>query len=146
MYRAKVIANYFIKKSKLQNSPITHLKLQKLVYIAHGWYLALTSNSLIVEPIERYEHGLIISSIFEEFISYGNSPIEDFAKVSIDSSIICDDYLIRFLNRVWDVFGNYSAVELAAMCHYSDSPYYISKDRFVNNHQIREYFIKVAKE
>jgi uncharacterized phage-associated protein len=40
-YPAEAIANYFIGKSITNpKTSLTPLKLIKLVYVAHGWYLA----------------------------------------------------------------------------------------------------------
>ena len=40
------IANYFIEKSS-NSEGITHLKLQKLVYCAQGWWLAYAKEGLV---------------------------------------------------------------------------------------------------
>ena len=38
-YSAKAVANYFLSKYGRKKG-ITPLKIQKLVYIAHGWHMA----------------------------------------------------------------------------------------------------------
>ena len=37
--QAKAVANYFLEKAEQEGKPITPLQIQKLVYIAYGWYL-----------------------------------------------------------------------------------------------------------
>ena len=44
-YSAKEIANYFLELSAKKD--ISPLKIQKLVYIAHGWHLALYGEPLV---------------------------------------------------------------------------------------------------
>ena len=44
-YPVKAIANYFLKDHRKEG--ITPLKIQKLVYIAYGWYLAYHQHPLI---------------------------------------------------------------------------------------------------
>jgi len=43
------------------------MKLQKLVYYAHGWHLALNNEPLIDEQVECWQYGPVISSLFHEF-------------------------------------------------------------------------------
>jgi uncharacterized phage-associated protein len=65
------IANYFIELAKF----ITPMKLQKLVYFAHGWCLALADKPLINEKIEAWQYGPVVSSLYREFKKYGNEGI-----------------------------------------------------------------------
>lgn len=46
MYSALQASNSVLKLSFGKDTPISPLKLQKLVYLVHGWYLA-TSASLV---------------------------------------------------------------------------------------------------
>jgi len=50
-YSSFEVANYFIKKSLQEKRPITPMKLQKLIYFAHGWNLGLAGKPLINELI-----------------------------------------------------------------------------------------------
>ena len=54
-YNAIAVANYFIDKAKADGVPLTHMKLQKLIYFAHGWHLALYGEPLIDEEIQAWE-------------------------------------------------------------------------------------------
>lgn len=57
-YPAIAIANYFLKLGKERGIAINPMKLNKLVYLAHGWHLALYDLSLIDEMVEAwtFEH------------------------------------------------------------------------------------------
>ena len=53
-YTVEDIANYFLSKSERSgNWSITPLKIQKLVYYAQGFYLALFKKPLFSETIEK---------------------------------------------------------------------------------------------
>ncbi|MGI9345805.1 MAG: Panacea domain-containing protein [Gammaproteobacteria bacterium] len=67
-YNSIEIANFFI-----ENEPgISHLKLQKLVYCAHGWWLAFAkeqqvkdiSGVLVDGAIEAWKYGPVYPSLF----------------------------------------------------------------------------------
>jgi uncharacterized phage-associated protein len=50
-YQSLTIANWFIKKGYQENIFISLMKLQKLLYYAHGMYLASTNKPLLCENI-----------------------------------------------------------------------------------------------
>ncbi|MFQ5632018.1 MAG: Panacea domain-containing protein, partial [bacterium] len=57
MYDSRLIANYFIDFARKDGVAISPMKLQKLVYFAHGYYLAITGQPLIEEEIQAWRYG-----------------------------------------------------------------------------------------
>lgn len=45
--------------------PMTTMKLQKLVYYAQAWSLAWDDRPLFHDPIEAWEHGPVVRSLFD---------------------------------------------------------------------------------
>lgn len=118
-YSPKQIANYFLSKYGSDND-ITPMKLIKLVYIAHGWYLGIKDQTLIDENPEAWKYGPVISSLYHEYKHLGNYPI----KIDFSNSIGLDnDEDERFLDRIWEVYGKFSAIELSAKTHKSGTPW-----------------------
>ena len=74
-YSYKDIANYFIKKHKKDNEPITPMQLQKLVYFANGIYLALYNKPLIKEKFEAWRYGVVVNQLFQDLKSYGGNGV-----------------------------------------------------------------------
>ena len=72
-YRSLAVANWFIENL----SKITPLKLQKLIYFAHGWHLAIRDQPLIDELVEAWEYGPVIPNVYHEFKVFGNQPITE---------------------------------------------------------------------
>jgi len=126
-YSAKAVANYFLEKYR--SSGITPLKMQKLVYIAHGWYLAVYDKPLIDDEYpEAWKYGPIFASIYHEFKYRGYLPILDPAsEFEIDED--SPDLEIRtvvpkveedahaLLDRIWEVYGHMSGEDLSSLCH-----------------------------
>ena len=56
------------------------MKIIKLVYIAHGHYLAKNDSPLFTEKVEAWDYGPVIPSLYHEFKIYGAFPIDSFAK------------------------------------------------------------------
>lgn len=52
MHTATSIANFFIQKGMEDRKPVDQMKIQKLVYFAHGWSLAIANKALLNEAVE----------------------------------------------------------------------------------------------
>ena len=161
-YDPKAIANYFIDRAKLAGEELTPMKLQKLVYFAHGWYLALKDEELINEKIEAWRFGPVVRSLYHEFSYYGRNPITEKAFIHDFS----DDYaelpegeehrFVRaFLDRAWDVYGKYSAIQLSNATHVEGSPWDKIRKKYpdgipectvIDNETIKQYFEEGRKE
>lgn len=109
------IANFFLSKSSL-----TQKKLQKLVYYAYAWYIALNNenineinNVLFNEQPEAWIHGPVFPSLYDRYKDYNWREIE---KIKNDNKKINKD-LEAFLNEVWRKFGKFTADELEYMTH-----------------------------
>lgn len=139
MYRALDIANYFILQSLNTGIFLNGQKLNKMVFFAHGYYLALTDNPLINEAVINEKYGPIIRSIYKYFLSYGNKQI-----LAMESGLIkFPESDIKILNRIWEVYNPFSAIEIASLANCTDSFYgknkHLYKENFPNN-AIKEYF------
>jgi len=55
-YSAAQIANEFIRRARQDGIVVDPLKLQKLVYLTHGWHLAFLGTPLINEDIQAWRY------------------------------------------------------------------------------------------
>ena len=62
-----LIASKFIQLGIDQGRPITPMKLQKMLYLAHGIHLAAYDRPLLKEPIEAWSYGPIIPDVYQNF-------------------------------------------------------------------------------
>jgi len=120
---AFAIANYFIRKSAETRIPLTPMKLIKLVYIAHGWTLALTGKPLLREPIEAWKFGPVIESLYHAFKSYGNTSIPP--QAATQATIQGDNVgeIKRILDKVWDSYAKYTPAQLSTLTHQTGTPW-----------------------
>lgn len=125
------IANYFIKKSLSETELLTPMKVVKLVYIAHGWYLGLTGKPLLNEVAQAWKYGPVVPSVYEKFKTYKDRPITGVAmEVTFSGEVTATDYplsdenLAPFLDKIWDVYKRYSGTDLSALTHKPGTPWY----------------------
>ena len=74
---SKAVANYFLDIAERDGKTLNPMKLQKLVYIAHGWHLAIRRRPLIRESVEAWKYGPVIADLYHEFKKFGNMPITE---------------------------------------------------------------------
>ncbi|MEM7550076.1 MAG: type II toxin-antitoxin system antitoxin SocA domain-containing protein [Bacteroidota bacterium] len=146
-----VIANFFIEKGNEIGDPITQMKIQKLVYIAHGWYLSLTDKPLIRAKVQAWKFGPVIPEIYQALKKYGNDPVP----VSITNESINDQEIVDFLNIIWDLYGKYSASFLSNLTHQKSSPWDLTAQRYgydvppnmiIDNEDIKHHYNPIVKK
>lgn len=176
-YSPGAIANYFLRKSWEQSPALTPLSLQKLVYFANGWHMAFNNNEdevlpLINEPFQAWEYGPLCVSIHHEFKSLGSNPIPaNYLMKEIIKSKNSPGFKIEFnyisptdkkatnlLEKVWEKYSKFDAIQLSQMVHYDDpdNPWRkaikiakqegIVRGKEISSKDIKNYFKKLLEE
>lgn len=106
------VADYFIRFSHEVGDPITNLKLQKLVYYAQAWHLALKGERLIATRFEAWVHGPVCVPLYQRFRRYSWNPIgESVEKPELSAEVE------KHLREVMEVYGGMSAWDLERLTH-----------------------------
>jgi uncharacterized phage-associated protein len=114
-YSASQIANWILGAiDRTSGDSITHLKLQKLIYYAQAWSLALPNRScaLFDEEMQAWAHGPVAESVFQEYRGSGWDALPAPDEVP-DIAEADEDHLKEILA----IFGEYSAKHLERMTH-----------------------------
>jgi uncharacterized phage-associated protein len=79
MFPAAAVANAILDKAQAESPPVAidHMKLQKLVYITHGWHLAVTGEPLIEEVVYAWPYGPVIPPLYHQLKGCGARPIAE---------------------------------------------------------------------
>lgn len=74
---AAAVANEFLdlQASDSATPPLDHMKLQKLIFYAHAWWLAIKSVPLFDDDIEAWPWGPVVRNVYLEFADFGKRPI-----------------------------------------------------------------------
>lgn len=114
---------------------MTNLKLQKLLYYAQGFYLAMYDKPLFPESIEKWMHGPVVPEVYREYKTFGSGPIPAPAEVpKLGASALA------LINDVWNVYGQYTASALRNFTH-QESPWLQTADtEQISKDAMRVYF------
>jgi len=173
-YDARAIANYFLERARREGKALDQMKIQKLVYFANGWHIAIRGEPLIDEQVEAWRYGPVIQSLRDALREYGDQAID--APISylvprvgvnvldaieevvrtIDTANAPDlDFVRALLDRVWQVYGKYTGIQLSNMTHEPGSPWdqvnaryggQIPKRTDIPVEMIREHFRALARK
>lgn len=164
MYDVRAIANWFLDRAELDGEPLTAMKLQKLIYVAHGWSLAF-GKPLVHEAVEAWKWGPVFRSVYREFRDFGSDEIENRATAFDGSSlteklITLKDYedhdeTEALLESVWQAYGHYTAGQLMNITHREGTPWHIMFEKMgrqirpftvIPNELIEEHYKKLLNE
>lgn len=124
MYNPTVIANYFVDKSFETGIELTPMKLVKLVYIAHGWYLSYNSKPLIDEAVQAWKYGPVVSSVYHLYKGFGSNPIVHKVHQNHATAAIQIDIEDKsFLAAIWDKYSHYTGLQLSTLTHENGTPW-----------------------
>lgn len=90
-YNAMDVANYIVAEAVKRGQPVTHLKLQKLLYYVVAKYLKDTGEYLITEPIYKWQFGPVAKEVYHAFKTYGSEVIKSPYAYLKDSSVFMPD-------------------------------------------------------
>jgi len=107
------VADFLLCESRERGDILTNLKLQKMLYYAQAWHLALFNKELFEEDFQAWVHGPVLPSQYQRFKEFQWKPIIS----DIDYPQTENKELVDFLNEIVDEFGSETAVALELMTH-----------------------------
>jgi uncharacterized phage-associated protein len=161
-YDGRALANQLLDLSDQFGLALTHMAVHKILFYAHGWYLALYGVPLVKQPFEAWEHGPVIQSVFNAFKGSGKKPITGralrFDPISEKTYVVTADMSIKtvdFMANVLRAYGHLSAIELSDLTHRKGGSWdavwnapsgKINLGMTIGNDAIREDFLFQASE
>ena len=156
-YSPQRVANAFLQLAADEGKPLTNMQLQKLVYFAHAWHLALKDAPLLNTPVHAWNFGPVIPPLYNALKTYGNGvvkePIVRYDPITgeksdfLPSKIDMPSWAV--IKRVWNVYGNLTAGQLSTLTHKPGAPWEKSykTDPFseIPNDEITEFYKKGLK-
>jgi uncharacterized phage-associated protein len=130
VHSTKAIANSLLQRLFDEKQTANSVKLQKLIYFAHGWHLAITGTQLIDEPVLAFPFGVAFSTVYHHCREYGISPItspltEFDGSLSkwMEPQVLNDELTDSLLDKIVEQYGTLSGIQLSNMSHMPGTPW-----------------------
>jgi uncharacterized phage-associated protein/antitoxin component HigA of HigAB toxin-antitoxin module len=134
-------AEYLIRFFEKQESAVTNLKLQKLVYYAQGIAFGSYSTKLFDEPILAWEHGPVVKVLYDRYKGNGSQPLLSNPNQSVDD--IESNHLVRqILDETISIYGVYTPWVLRNKTH-NETPWLeTQRDEQISDEKMISFFRK----
>ena len=148
---AIAVANSIIARGRKEGIHITHLKLQKLVYLVQGWHLDMFDKPAFEEDLYVWQYGPVIETVYAAFRHNGSLPIVD---EHPKPGLGCKVYYAKgkdmktALDFVWKIYARKDALLLSAMSHAKGTPWAQAKkrkQRVIDKELIKEHFRAIGE-
>ena len=151
VYPVGAVANFMIGRSMKYHTLLTHLQLQRLVYIAYGFGLAIFNRRLFTEEIQAWPLGPIIPNLYHEFKRFGPHVIREwstyydygthqFVFPAVDER---DGGALLVLNRTWNQYGHLSPSQFVPITDQPSTKGSVTHPLRIEDHEIRQHFQKL---
>jgi uncharacterized phage-associated protein len=125
-----------LKKNPVQK--YTPMQLLKLVYISHGWMLALFNRPLFNEKVEAWKYGPVIPELYESVKHYKARPVEEL-KAPVDGTFDSDE--LGVLQYVINAYGHIDGITLSQITHAPNTPWSMAYDHVYWGNEISNNLI-----
>jgi len=133
-YDARTVANEFIRIAREAGRNLTNMQLQKLVYIAHGYSLAILHQPLLKQRAEAWRYGPVIPVLYNALRQYGAGYVTE--PINLIASEKLSETDRALIAAVSNAYSKFSGTQLATMTHRENTPWqevYDPQATFNNN-------------
>jgi uncharacterized phage-associated protein len=133
------VAEFFVDAAG-EESDMTNLKLNKLLYFAQGVHLARTGTPLFEDTIVAWEFGPAIPCVHQRYSKCGKNPIEP-DKIDLEGRL-SDEETATIIDTMRE-FGKYTAYYLVTKTHAAGTPWAMTpRGDIISQAVIKDYFEK----
>jgi len=121
MYDARNVANEFLRQAKEKGTTLTNMELQKLVYVAHGYSLAILGRPLIKQCVEAWRYGPVIPDLYHALRQYRSGNVKELINVLPNEELSETDR--KLVESVLGAYGRFTGPQLSTMTHREGTPW-----------------------
>jgi uncharacterized phage-associated protein len=134
------VAKFIVKASR---SPVSNLKLQKLLYYVQGWSLGIYEKPVFTAEIQAWAHGPVVPNVFLALrhLRWASVPIPT-------EAIPLEPHLENHVHMVLRAYGEFTAADLERLSH-TEKPWLDARGNLpsdapsraiITNESMKEFF------
>ena len=121
-YNSVDVAKYLVAKMNEKKMTVNMTKVQKLLYICYGVFLAVRKSRLLNEHPQAWPYGPVFPTVRNKLLSIGNLEMLSTMDACL-KDLIDDDDLTSLIETVLATYGKSTAKSLVIWSHRIDSPW-----------------------
>lgn len=149
MYNCFDIAKKLLELAKKEGYAVSTMKLLKLTYIVHGWYLAFFDKPLFKNEVQAWQYGPVIPELYHVIKRFGTSNVQ-LETISIYAENNLNDEDEKFIGVIWNAYKKFNGLQLSTKTHEEGTPWdKVYKGKFhtpIDNITIKNYYQKLREE
>jgi uncharacterized phage-associated protein len=126
----RAVANLLLGEARSRGQEVSNLKLQKLLFLCHAFYLVHTGAPLVRGSFEAWQYGPVHREVYDAFKKFQGRPITDEAKkfdpvTGTHESLTApsDVTVLDVVRKVVEFYGAKSPAELVRVTHAENGPW-----------------------
>ncbi len=146
-YNSILMADYLLSVALSKNKILNVTKVQKLLYIAYGYFLSKKDRSIIDESPRAWPYGPVFPRT-QKKVDYSN--IKQLNDSSFEE-IQKDEEVVSFINDLIDRYSVFTAYDLSKWSHSEGGPWDLTVkmpnfkwNNPISDELIKEYFSKIT--
>ena len=138
------------------DADLSPLRVQALLYLLHGWYMAIVGSPLLPTSFVAGKYGPILPELASELEAYGGNPVDEYIHEFDTSTYSLKPFFVNeaafpqfreILEQVWSVYRPLTTVQLRGLSNDADSPWAKTEPgKPIPNALIRDNFLERARQ
>lgn len=144
------VAQYILDRCKELDDPaVTPMQLIKLVYVAHGYMLGKYGRPLLDEPVQAWQYGPVVPSVYRAVKDYHSAPVECVAGATQGESF--SEKEREVMDNVARTYGKYTGIVLSSATHRPGTPWQrtwelAGKNAPISNDLIENFYAQMLRQ
>ncbi|HKP38495.1 MAG TPA: type II toxin-antitoxin system antitoxin SocA domain-containing protein [Pyrinomonadaceae bacterium] len=150
-YDARSVANELLRIAISAGRRLTNMQVQKLVYIAHGYSLAILREPLIKQMVQAWRYGPVVPDLYHALRKHGSGVVTEPINILSREKLSETDRVL--LTNVEKAYARFTGPQLSTMTHREGTPWrqvYDPKAEFNNdvipNDLIQQHYLTLLNE
>jgi uncharacterized phage-associated protein len=148
-YDARSVANAILEMAAADGKRLTNMQMQKLVYISHGYTLAMQKEPLLYQGVYAWQYGPVIPDLYEALKQYGAGYVEE-PIPELFEGVNPNSPEMDIIRSVWKAYGKFSGPKLSEITHRGQTPWSVVwKERpygLIHNELIAQHYEQLLHE
>lgn len=148
MYSALSVANAFIELSLAEGKPLTHLQIQKLVYITQGFHLASKNEPIFSQDIMAWPYGPVTPVLYKKLKKFGRDKVnEPIILREDDKPVDKDSFAYGLIKTIYESYKDYTGSQLSTITHKPNTPWATTWHQLkfspISHNLIKEHYMEL---